>query len=218
MRSRSNNLTGLAFLSSKIKLLDAFKDVRSDVRVESIRNCKFDKLNRYYTEAIRLAKCIIRHQDNSLNDGSEKKKVPLFWIDMSRLFEVYVLGLLQTHYPNQILFQVPGSYNTQCDYLHKGEGIVIDAKYKKWYSSEMGRLNPNQRKSLIADIREISAYARDERLLSQLDNDAKSPICIIIYPDEDATKFETLLADSVKNNKIEGYHDFYRLGIDLPRL
>ena len=218
VRSRSNNLTGLAFLSSKLKLLDVFRGVKSDVRVESIRNCKFDKLNRYYTEAISLAKCIIRHQDNSLNDGSEKMKVPLFWIDMSRLFEVYVLGLLQKNYPNQILFQVKGSYDTQCDYLHTGEGIVIDAKYKKWYSSELGRLDPDQKKSLIADIREISAYARDERLLSYMNNDVKSPICIIVYPDEGATRFEPLLSDSVKSNKIEGYHDFYRLGIDLPRL
>ena len=49
---------------------------------------------------------------------------------MSRLYEVYVLGLLQTQYPNQILFQAKGNYGTQCDYLHVGEGIILDAKYK----------------------------------------------------------------------------------------
>lgn len=130
VRSRSNNMTGLAFLSSKMKLIEAFKNIDSDVRLESVRNYKFDKLNMYYSEAIRLAKSIIRHQENALTDGSEKRKVPLFWIDMSRLYEVYVLGLLQTHYPNQILFQVRGSYDTQCDYLHVGEGMVLDAKYK----------------------------------------------------------------------------------------
>ena len=128
VRSRSKNMTGLSFLSSKMKLVEAFKNIDGNVHLESVRNYKFDKLNMYYSEAIKLAKCIIRHQDNALTDGSGKKKVPLFWIDMSRLYEVYVLGILQTHYPGQILFQVKGNYGTQCDYLHTGEGIILDAK------------------------------------------------------------------------------------------
>ena len=216
VRSRSSNMTGLAFLSSKLKLIEAFKNIDSNVRLESIRNYKFDKLNMYYSDAIKLAKCIIRHQDNALTDGSGMKRIPLFWIDMSRLYEVYVLGILQTHYPGQILFQVKGSYRTQCDYLHIGEGIVLDAKYKLWYSSYNGRRSHED--SMIADIREISAYARDERFLSLMNNDVSTPICIIIHPDEETTDLGTVLSDSVKNNKIEGYRDFYRLSIDLPRL
>ena len=216
VRSRSRNMTGLAFLSSKIKLIEAFKNIDSNVRLESIRNYKFDKLNMYYSEAIKLAKCIIRHQDNALTDGSGKKKVPLFWIDMSRLYEVYVLGILQTHYPDNILFQVKGSYGTQCDYLHIGEGIVLDAKYKLWYSSYNGRRGHVD--SMIADIREISAYARDERFLSLMNNNVSTPKCIIIHPDEETTNLGAVLSDSVKNNKVEGYRDFYRLSIDLPRL
>ena len=216
VRSRSSNMTGLAFLSSKMKLIEAFKNIDSNVRLESIRNYKFDKLNMYYSEAIKLAKCIIRHQDNALTDGSGKKKVPLFWIDMSRLYEVYVLGILQTHYPNNILFQVKGSYGTQCDYLHIGEGIVLDAKYKLWYSSYNGRRGHVD--SMIADIREISAYARDERFLNLMNNNVSTPKCVIIHPDEETTNLGAVLSDSVKNNKVEGYRDFYRLSIDLPRL
>ena len=216
VRSRSRNMTGLAFLSSKMKLIEAFKNIDSNVRLESIRNYKFDKLNMYYSEAIKLAKCIIRHQDNALTDGSGKKKVPLFWIDMSRLYEVYVLGILQTHYPNNILFQVKGSYGTQCDYLHIGEGIVLDAKYKLWYSSYNGRRSHVD--SMIADIREISAYARDERFLNLMNNNVNTPKCVIIHPDEETTNLGAVLSDSVKNNKVEGYRDFYRLSIDLPRL
>lgn len=216
VRSRSNNMTGLAFLSSKLKLTEAFKNIDGNVRLESVRNYKFDKLNMYYSEAIKLAKCIIRHQDNALTDGSGKKKVPLFWIDMSRLYEVYVLGILQTHYPDKILFQVKGSYGTQCDYLHIGEGIVLDAKYKLWYSSSYGRRNHTD--SMIADIREISAYARDEHFLRLMNNNDNTPICVIVHPDEEETSLGTSLSDSVKKNIVEGYRDFYRLSIDLPRL
>ena len=202
--------------SSKLKLLETFKIIDSNIRLESIKNYKFDKLNMYYSEAIRLAKCIIRHQENALTDSGGKKKVPLFWIDMSRLYEVYVLGLLQTQYPNQILFQAKGNYGTQCDYLHIREGVILDAKYKLWYSSSNGRRSHVD--SMIADIREISAYAIDERLLSLMKNDVNPPMCIIIHPDDETTKLETELSESVKNNKVEGYKDFYRLGIDLPRL
>lgn len=216
VRSRSQNMTGLSFLSSKLKLIDAFRNIGSEVRLESVRNNKFDKLNMYYAEAIKLAKSIIRHQENALTEGSGNKKVPLFWIDMSRLYEIYVLGLLQTHYPGQILFQVEGSYGTQCDYLHKGEGIVLDAKYKLWYSSDDGRRSHAD--SMIADVREISAYARDERFLERMNNDIKSPICIIVHPDKETTTLETELSKSVMNSKIEGYKDFFRLGVDLPRL
>lgn len=216
IRSRSHNMTGLSFLSSKLKLVDAFRNINSDVRIESVRNNKFDKLNMYYSEAIKLAKSIIRHQENALTDGSGDKKVPLFWIDMSRLYEVYVLGLLQAHYPNQILFQVKGSYGTQCDYLHVGEGIVLDAKYKLWYSTDNGRRGHSE--SMIADVREISAYARDELFLRKMDNGVSSPICIIVHPDEVSTTLDKELGSSVRDNKIEGYKDFYRLGIDLPRL
>ena len=214
VRSRSNNMTGIAFLSSKLKLLEIFKNIDSNVNAASIRNIKYDKLNKYYHEAINLAKKIIRHQENTLNDGSNKKKVPMFWIDMSRLYEVYVLGLLQTNYPNQILFQVKGSYGTQCDYLHIGEGIVIDAKYKLWYNTNNGR--SSHAESMIADIREISGYARDERLLEYMKNKDCPAKCVIVHPEEKVTEFEKELYETVKNNKIEGYKDFYRLGVKLP--
>ena len=71
---------------------------------------------------------------------------------------------------------------------------------------------------MIADIREISAYARDERFLKIMNKDTNSLICIIIHPAEESTTLEVELGKSVRNNKIEGYKDFYRLGVDLPRL
>lgn len=217
IRSRSQNLKGTAFLSSKLKLINAFRNISNEIHIGSIRNYKFDKLNIHYAEAIRLAKCIIKHQDNSLtNKYNKKKRVPLFWIDMSRLYEVYVLGLLQNQYPDQILFQVKGSYGTRCDYIHKSEGIIMDAKYKLWYSSPEGR--GSHLDSMIADIREISAYARDERLLSVMKKEEKSPSCIIIFPDDRPTNLESELFTTVRNNKLDDYKDFYLLGIDLPRL
>ena len=215
VRSKSQSLTGSSFFASKLKLLDAFRNISSDIRIQEVKNFKFDKLNMFYSEAIRLAKCIIRHQDNALKGDSGLKKVPLFWIDMSRLYEVYVLGILREQYPQQILFQVKGSYETQCDYLHIGEGIVLDAKYKLWYASDDGRYW--NRKALVADIREVSGYARDIKLISHFNKEVSSPLCVIIHPDEHSTQLGPDLTQSIKQNKIEGYKDFYRLGIKLPQ-
>lgn len=214
IRSKSQSLTSSSFFASKLKLLEAFRNISSNVQIQEVKNYKSDKLNMYYSEAIKLAKCVIRHQDNALKSGSDLKKVPLFWIDMSKLYEVYVLGILQEHFPQQILFQVKGSYETRCDYLHIGEGIVLDAKYKLWYASSDGR--EKNKKALIADIREISGYARDEKLISHFNTKVTSPLCVIIYPNENPTQLGPELAQSIKQNKIEGYKDFYTLGIKLP--
>ena len=215
VRAKSCNMNAVAFLSSKLKIRDAFKDISNNIHPESIRNYKFDKLNMHYSDAIKLAKQIIRHEDNALKNNSGQKRVPLFWIDMARLYEVYVLGILQSKYPLQIRFQQKGSYGTQCDYIHIGESIVLDAKYKPWYSSYSGRCNHVD--SLIADIREISGYARDEKLLQMMDECNSSPICVIVHPDDKETNLNMKLADAVKNDKIEGYRDFYRLRVSLPR-
>lgn len=216
VRARANNMTGLSFLSSKIKLVDAFRNIDNNIKQESVKNFKFDKLNIYYPEAISLAKSILRHQDNSLTEESGKKRVPLFWIDMSRLYEVYVLGILRTLCPRQILFQVKGSYGTQCDYLHIGEGIILDAKYKPWYASFDGRHNNSD--FLIADIREISGYARDEKLIKLFKKEVSLPVCIIIHPSDEMELMNSDILNAVKKNKIEGFKNFYRLGISLPKL
>jgi len=215
VRSQSSNMKAVSFLSSKLKLVEAFKNISGQVYPESVKTYKFNKLNTYYPEAITLAKCIIRHEENALNSNDKQKKVPLFWIDMSRLYEVYVLGILQSTYPSKIRFQQMGSYRTQCDYVHIGEGIVLDAKYKLWYSSDGGRISHSD--SMVADVREISGYARDERILRLMEGDVQSPACIIIHPDENDADLKTSLLESAKSNVIEGYRDFYRLGISLPR-
>ena len=215
IRATSMNIQSSSFISSKLKIVDAFRNICSDVQLQSIKDSNFDKLNVYYPQAIQLAKLILRHYDNSVCDSKSERRVPPFWIDMSRLFEVYILGMLSSYYPEMIKFQVKGSYGTQCDYLHTGEGVVIDAKYKLWYGSKAGR--ESHYDYLVDDVREISGYARDEKLLSHFMPPCLEPTCIIIHPGPKQNfDFSYPLANQVLENRIEGYKGFYHISVPLP--
>ena len=216
IRSHCNDLKSLAFVSSKLRIREAFRNISTNVYPYSIKCKKYDKLNSYYSEAIDLAKSIIKHQENSISSSHCEKKVPPFWIDMSRLFEIYVLGLLESNYPSMIRFQEPGSYGTQCDYIHTGEGIILDAKYKPWYATNEGRTKHSD--ALVNDVREISGYARDNNLLAYTRQSKEVPKCVIVYPSKETTLYDGLLSEIVKKNPIDGFYGFFGLGISLPRI
>ncbi|MDR2868005.1 MAG: hypothetical protein LBV46_00490, partial [Bacteroidales bacterium] len=90
--------------------------------------------------------------------------------------------------------------------------LIIDTKYKLKYQNAGGYK--------IEDIRQLSGYARDERVLKTLGiNDKETVVdCIIIYPDDGKPnhfKHRKLIED---NNRIEGFTKFYKCGIKLPNL
>ena len=80
---------------------------------------------------------------------------------MSKLFELYVLGLLKDKYGDKILFQAKGSYGNP-DYLliDDMQPLIIDAKYRPTYQQDKNL------SYIIEDIRQISGYARDVGILT----------------------------------------------------
>lgn len=115
------------------KLVNAFAGVSEDIEISQVKNMSSNKLFRHYVVAIQVAKEILRRYDYSLsNVSTETHLTPPFWIDMARLFEMYVLYLLRQAYGDSIEFQVPGTYQKP-DYVHKTENMILDAKYKTIY-------------------------------------------------------------------------------------
>ena len=170
----------------------AFENVSEDVTIAQVAKVNAGKIFRHYESAIKVAKLILRHFDYSIDNASETaQSVRPFCIDMPRLYEMYVLSLLRKAYGDQIKFQVKGAHKTQVDYIKKSENekLIIDAKYKPHYSGG--------NKGILDDIREISGYARDEKILKVLgwkpeEESAKGnyfPKCLIIYPDS-STRFK----------------------------
>ena len=213
-----------AELQSRLnKLMTAFVNVSDQVEIRQVVHVSHNKLFRHYAEAIRVAKMILRHFDNSIaNAEKESSKTPPFWIDMPRLFELYAYSKLNQVYPRQLLFQEKGT-DGRCDFLKiatdgSSERLIMDAKYKPYYTG-----NADVKWS---DIQEISGYARDKDLLKKIGwvkdgevNASEVPPCVVIYPEYENGE-TTLDPAGILNNakEIGNYTNFYKIAVKVPRM
>lgn len=193
-------------------IMPAFAAVSDEVEIQHIKHFKANSFYKEYTEAIHLAKLILKRYGYNINHVQNSKKIstPPFWIDMSKLFELYVLSLLRNAYGKELLYH-PSTYGNELDFLltKKGSEMVIDAKYKPLYQD---RINHD-------DIRQVSGYARLETIYSKLQKDTTELIdCLIIYPDPINTSFIGFDTIDIKSNaeKIKQYAGIYKIGIPLP--
>ena len=194
--------------------MPAFHNVDENIDNKLLKNVTHNSFYKEYTEALYLSNLILKRFGYNIKEieGLKNKtiKVPPFWIDMSKLFELYVFGLLKNKYKNNILFQVQGTYG-QPDFLlvTESDKMIIDTKYKRKYQQE---------KYFPEDIRQLSGYSRDLKILKRLGfaSEEEQNItvdCLIIYPDQSAS--ETLV-DNLKSDKINGFSKFYKMPIKLP--
>lgn len=192
------------------KLKNRLDGISDEIEPYQVQKLSTNKLFKEYKDAIRVAKMLLRRYDYSISEASqEQHSTPPFWIDMSRLYEMWVFSNLQKKSINDVLFQERGFYGRQiADYVIKEEKLILDAKYKPDYQ--------NKNFVDINDIREISGNARDESLLPDI-SEEYSPRCVILYP---GSEFE-LLPESEKlfceqGIKIQHYRNFYKISIALP--
>ncbi|MBO6880828.1 hypothetical protein [Winogradskyella sp.] len=193
----------------------AFKTVNSSVTISEIKNFKNDNFFPEYKRGLELAKMIIKRFGYNINSISNNQEVDVYpyWIDMPKLFEFYVLGILkETFGRKDIVFQFGANYG-ELDYLRITEGkeLVIDAKYKNLY------VNNNYE---IEDIRQLSGYARDKKTLAKTKINKElwqSTLlnCLIVYPDQTCDIFENLDA-KLFINPINQFENFYKIGVKIP--
>ena len=71
----------------------AFESVSEEVSLYEVKHTKTNVFYKEYEEGVKLAKLILRRFGYNVNNVEAKKveMVP-FWIDKSKLFELYVLG------------------------------------------------------------------------------------------------------------------------------
>lgn len=192
----------------------AFEFIRNDFDPREIKQIKYNPFFSEYNDAVKLAKILLKrfgYQLNSVQDTGIVE-VPPFWIDMSKLFELFVFCKLHDALtPGDIIYQAKGNYG-ELDFLKTtaGEEIIIDAKYKPHYAK--GNYD-------IDNIRQLSAYARDKGLLKKLSihpgNWGFSMLsCLIIHPDQTAN--ENLLESNLLDRPITEFERFYKVGIFLP--
>lgn len=204
-------------------LLVDFQNVGIDVSIRQIKKVVPNKIYKDYIDTVPVAKMLLKFFEYSISSVTEEKyEIQPFWIDMSRLYEVYVYSKLKEVYHDSIKFQVAGYYKTAVDFIKVDEQIVIDTKYKPQYSEG--------NRGIIEDIRQVSAYARDRKILNNFE-DNTHPKCLIIYPEkllfenqneleknEDYKDVVNFDSSSILENAspISAFDGFYKLSIPLP--
>lgn len=205
-----------------------FTEVSEDVELRELKSIVNNKIYKEYSEGIRIAKMILRKFNYSISETKISMDfTPAFWIDMSRLYEVYIYSKLYERYGDIIKFQVMGYWKTAVDFVDTDKKIVIDTKYKPQYIESNG--------GIVEDIRQISAYARDSKILKTMGCSGNSLVdCLIIYPEKiinnehenDSTSDDCAQLNSLddidsllhKATPIKGYERFYKLSFMMPYL
>lgn len=199
-------------------ILSAFEKIDSNITLKEIKSIRPNPFFSEYTRAVEIALLILKRYGFNINrvSGREEVEVPPFWIDMARLFELYVLGKLKKSFGrNEIIFQAKGKYGA-LDFLRvtKGKEMIIDAKYKTLYRDEKSQYDIN-------DIKQLSAYSRDKGILQKLSlsEERRSQMllnCLVIYPDQSADEF--IDPEGLFRQSIDQFEGFYKLGISIPTI
>ncbi len=194
----------------------AFEHISDEVNLHDILHTKSNAFYKEYTEALRLAKMILQRFGYNIRNASDQTvSTPPFWIDMSKLFEFYVLSQLKDA-KRDVNFQHQGFYG-QPDYLLKTEQLIVDAKYKTYYKEPYSRMVPWKKSELVSDIRQLSGYGRDLKVRDFLDirEDAHPSLVIIHANQEVPNKIEAtdLLSQTTP---VTEFHKTHIISIDLP--
>lgn len=220
-----NNMTSNHSSFFKLKLmisnaLAKFESVSDDVDIKSIVQIHSHKLYKEYSEALRLAKIILKHFDYSISkvSSSDGSVVP-FVLDMSLLYEHFVYGLLHEAYHDKISYQYSGNTGFP-DFLYRSEGYkaILDTKYIPKYENEPLDLYV---------VRQLSGYGRDLKILRHLgyeglNEDSQVPPvpCIIIYPETRQTLPNPFIDKELTELCVveRGLSQFYKLSVPIPTI
>ena len=183
-----------------------FELISEEIDVENLKKLTLNTFFKEYEEAIRIGKHILKRFSYNITETTQQKvAIPPFWIDMPKLFELYAYKKLQEQFGRDaVTYHLTADYTELDLLLNTSEyKMVIDAKYKPIY----------QDSRVIDDIRQVSGYARLEKVYQKLGLDGSNELidCLIIYPslDED-TNF------NLKDKKIAGYRNIYKQSISIP--
>jgi len=191
----------------------AFNLISDEVNDTEIKHIKHNPFYKDYAAALQMGSYILKKFAYNITQTTTRKvSTPPFWIDMPRLFELYVYSKMIENNPTEkmeIHYQF-STYGNALDILvsHSKFQMVIDAKYKLHY----------QNGHLHEDIRQVAGYARLKKVRNQLNVvDDKNIDCLIIYPDmENGISILTLENIMQFRKEIKAYYKVFKLGVKLP--
>ncbi len=193
--------------------LPAFENVAVVKSNHQKISCSKNPFYKEYEQAIKIGAYILKRFSFNISKAAEQNiTTPPFWIDMSKLFELYVFGKLKEAFkePNAITYHDKYLGGKETDILIRvGQyKCVIDCKYKpRYYNSTID----------LEDKRQLAGYTRLKSVYNKLDVSTDTIIKgLIIYPYQRSSK--NINKEDLFSISIDEYVDFYKLGISLPVL
>lgn len=178
-------------------------------QIHSLKNVFY----REYEEAIKVGGYILKRFSFNINKVSQSHTAtPPFWIDMSKLFELYVYGQLKKEFPDHgdISYHDPFKGGKETDILvrKKGYQCVIDCKYKPQYINNTPSLK---------DKRQLAGYTRLVSVYKTLQIPETQIVKgLIIFSHQNCPK--QMKKEDLFKDEIGEYVDFYKLGVCLPEI
>lgn len=166
-----------------------------------------------YEEAVKIGTYILKRFSFNINKISQSQTTtPPFWIDMSKLFELYVFGKLKKIFPlpDAVTYHDTFWGGKETDILIREAPYkcVVDCKYKPRYKDESPEL---------ADKRQLAGYTRLKSVYEKLGVPVNELVRgVIIYAHQgcpDEIKKEDLFETDMGE-----YVEFYKLGVSLPKV
>ncbi|MEK6507414.1 5-methylcytosine restriction system specificity protein McrC [Myroides sp. C4067] len=204
----------------------AFELIGDEVEMHQLKHLKVNTFFKEYKEAVKIGQYILKRFAYNITKTTEEKiETPPFWIDMPRLFELYVYHQLlkaNPEYRCNLHYQF-STYGNALDLLisTKESRMVVDMKYKLHYKH--GHIHE--------DIRQVSGYARLNRVRKECNVSDDSNInCVIIFPKvgnadlkdyslkniAELLKIEKGKESEESEYSIKPYYKVYKLGVALP--
>lgn len=192
----------------------SFEHIGSEINIQDIKNYKHNPFFKEYKEAITIGQQILKRFSYNITKTTEEKiSTPPFWIDMPKMFELYVYAQLLKDNPELQAKDFNYQFSTHGNALDflicSNKKIVVDAKYKLHYNYSQ----------VHNDIRQVSGYARLKKVRNEFPQLNEEIECLIIYPKTiGSISKKTLNLNSLKWDEINAYHKVYKIGISLPMI
>jgi 5-methylcytosine-specific restriction enzyme subunit McrC len=191
----------------------AFKQVEMPQREHRRHHVKKNVFYREYEEALKIGGHILKRYSFNINKTSQSQTTtPPFWIDMSKLFELYVFQKLKQIFPESDSVTYHDRYlgGKETDILLRADGYkcVIDCKYKPYYKENTPSLE---------DKRQLAGYTRLKSVYKRLGITGNELIKgLIVYPHQSFK--DTIDKKDLFETEMGEYCEFYKLGIKMPEL
>ncbi len=195
-----------------------FQNIDEQIDIKTLKNYKTNTLFKEYTQALKIARLIIKKYGyNISNTSGVKVKTPPFWIDMTKLFELYLYKKLKEVFSERGEVIYHKKYHwLEPDFLLKSNDgrfkVIIDAKYKPQYE---------QRDISHEDAAQVSGYSRLNSIRNEfkLDDVNRNNVIdtLIVYTSNNALN-KDILTEKLLNNKDGRYFKLYKYSIAIPKI